>query len=36
MRFMFIENELNKTGKKFEDSSLVELDLIWKQAKDQV
>ncbi len=34
-RFMFIENELEKTGKKFEDSSLVELDLIWNQAKDQ-
>ena len=35
MRFMFIENELEKTGKKFEDSSLAELDLIWNQAKDQ-
>ena len=34
-RFMFIENELEKTGKKFEDSSLAELDLIWNQAKDQ-
>ena len=34
-RFMFIENELEKTGRKFENSSLAELDLIWNQAKDQ-
>ncbi len=34
-RFIYIENELEKSGKKFEDSSLVELDQIWNQAKDQ-
>ena len=34
-RFIYIENELEKTGKKFEDSSLAELDQIWNQAKGQ-
>ena len=34
-RFIYIENALEKSGKKFEDSSLVELDQIWNQAKDQ-
>ena len=34
-RFIYIENELEKSGKKFEDSSLAELDQIWNQAKAQ-